>query len=531
MRIRLLLVVMILMTLLPGRRAYAVDCSALANAIIPSARVTSAALVAEGPFDIPANGPMPAEQMMLPSFCRVQGTAAPRIGFELWLPAQHWNGRLLSLGNGGFGGSIDLRPLATYLRKGYAVTANDTGHTGSGTAWMHDPKALLAWGHDATHLVAGPAKSLVRAYYGKPQAYAYFQGCSTGGAQAMEEAEFYPEDFDGIVAESPGMYYSHLMLSFLWGLKSAHDHAMLSEAKLQLLHRAVLKKCGGDDGLKDGLLARPLACHIRPEDLVCKQGQHESCLTPEEAKTAELIYQGPRNPHTGEQIYPGFVPGSEAGSAFTGKTTAANRLMLNGWTLIQGPLAEQFAVPLLKNMVFGKDWDWTTFDWDHDVTLIDAVLGGKIDAMDSDLRPFEKAGGKLVMVQGWDDPLNAATLPIEYRREVIAAFSRSMSQEAAIHAVDGFFRLFMAPGMSHCLGGDGPSKVDALGAMTKWVEQDRPPAQLIATKVQMPSGKPAKPLMRRPLCPYPSYARYIGGDPNQPQSFRCVAPDASTTSH
>ena len=233
------------------------------------------------------------------------------------------------------------------------------------------------------------------------------------------------------------------------------------------------------------------------------------------------MYQGPRNPRTHTQIYPGFVPGSEAGSTFA-DAPGGESYMLNGWTLIQGPLARQYAVPLLKNMVFGENWDWTTFNWDSDVARVDAVLGARIDSIDPNLQPLQSAGGKLVMVQGWDDPLNAATLPIQYRSAVIASFGRSMSQVAAKHTVNGFFRLFMAPGMSHCLGGDGPSKVDALDAVRAWVEQERPPAELIATKVQVPSGKPTEPLMRRPLCPYPRYARYIGGDPNQPQSFRCV---------
>ena len=141
--------------------------------------------------------------------------------------------------------------------------------------------------------------------------------------------------------------------------------------------------------------------------------------------------------------------------------------------------------------------------------------------MDPNLQPFQKAGGKLVMVQGWDDPLNAATLPIDYRKQVIDAFGRSMPQETARTTVDAFFGLFMAPGMSHCQGGDGPSRVDALRAVRDWVEKNEPPNELMARKVLVPSGTPTTPLIRRPLCPYPSYARFVGGDPNQPQSFQC----------
>ena len=520
MRIHFLTASLAFFSLLPAVRVFASDCAALANIRMPEATLSSANLVAAGPFTVPASKQAPAHKFVLPSFCSVQGTAKPAINFELWMPAQDWNGRLLSLGNGGFGGSIDLAQLAKYLLQGYAVTANDTGHVGDGTEWMHDSEALLAWGHNATHSVIEPVKNLVRAYYGKPQAHSYFQGCSTGGAQAMEEAEFYPNDFNGIVSESPGMAYSHLMLSFLWGLKSAHDHAALSDAKLELLHDAVQKRCDLDDGLKDGLLGLPLACHVPLENLVCKKEGQENCLTPQEAETARLIYQGPRNPVTHAQIYPGFVPGSEAGSTVV--RVPGGTFRLNGWTLIQGRLAEQYAVPLLKNMVFGKQWDWTTFDWDKDVTRVDQVLGARIDSMDPGLQAFQKVGGKLLMIQGWDDPLNAATLPIDYRDQVIAGFGPARAREQASATVDAFFRVFMAPGMGHCQGGDGPSDVDALNAVTEWVEKNRAPAEIIATKVQMPSGAPASPLMRRPLCPFPNYARYVGGDPNQPESFKCI---------
>ncbi|WP_329742140.1 tannase/feruloyl esterase family alpha/beta hydrolase [Dyella sp. A6] len=495
----------------------------MTNAKLSGATVTSATPVAAGPFTVSMQGAKTQVKMTLPAFCRVQGEASPKINFELWLPARHWNGRLLSIGSGGFGGFIDLNSLGKYLRKGYAVTVNDTGHSGNGTAWMHDSKALLAWGHDATHQVIGPAKALVRDYYGKPQTYAYFIGCSTGGAQAMEEAEFYPHDFNGIVAKSPGMDYTGLMLSFLWGLKSADDHVTIPVSKLRLLHDAVLRECDSEDGVKDGLLGDPLACRFEPESIVCKKSRHRNCLTDEEVKTAELIYQGPRDPRTGAQIYPGFVLGSEAGSA-TLTTAAGDSFMLNGWTLIQGLMAKQYAIPLLQNMVFGKSWDWKSFDWEHDVARVNDALGAKIDAMSPDLEPFERAGGKLIMVQGWDDPLNAATLPIQYRQDVISLFARGISRKQAANVVDGFFRLFMAPGMSHCIGGDGPSKVDALSAVVKWVEHDEPPAELLATKISMPSEKPTRPLVRRPLCPYPRYARYTKGSPDIPQSFRCVRP-------
>jgi feruloyl esterase len=216
----------------------------------------------------------------LPAFCRIKGVAVKTIDFEVWLPEMRWNGQLLSLGNGGFGGTIPTATMADALTKGYAVTGNDTGHSGMGREWMRDPVLVRHWGHDATHLVTGPAKTLVRAFYGKPQKFAYFDGCSTGGAQAMEEAEFYPSDYDGIVSGAPGMSYTHLMLSFLWGLKvTEQPGAKIPPEGLKVLHDAAMAACDEVDGLKDGLIENPLACHFDPGTVACKDGQTTGCLT------------------------------------------------------------------------------------------------------------------------------------------------------------------------------------------------------------------------------------------------------------
>jgi feruloyl esterase len=450
----------------------------------------------------------------------VEGVVDPHIGFELWMPQPGWNGRLLSLGSGGFGGTINEGQLAAAMIKGYAVTANDTGHTGRGYAWMHDPVALRAWGHSATHAVTGPVKAIVRAFYTKNPAYSYFEGCSTGGAQAMEEAEFYPGDYDGIVAGSPGMNYSGLMMSFLWGLKSTTDHGTLSPQKLQVLHTAVMGQCDAADGVKDGLLENPLACDFHPEKLLCAGTDTGACLTREEVKTAELVAQGPRNPRTGAQIYPGFAPGSEA----SGELTRGRSL--SGWGLIQGSLAKQYAVPLLKNMVFGQDWDWTSFNFDSDYARVESTVHADIDATNPDLRAFQAHGGKLIMTQGWGDQFNAQTYPIEYRNEVVARFAASEGPNQAVSTVNGFFRLFMVPGMGHCGGGTGPTEMDTLGAVRAWVEAEEAPDRLVAKKVSA-AGAGSAP-MTRPMCPYPEISRWTGqGATNDARNFVCAMPDSN----
>lgn len=507
-------------------------CSKLPSGHFPNTKISSAEDVAAGPYQIPKTGAMPSQSVTVPAICRVKGEVLPQIRFALWMPAQNWNGRLVALGSGGFGGYINEAELASMVAKGYAATANDTGHTGQGYEWMHDPTALLSWGHSATHDVVVPVKEILRSYYEKAPEYSYFQGCSTGGAQAMEEAEFFPDDFNGIVAGSPGMYYSHLMLSFLWGLKTTSEHATLSAQKLQLLHQAVLEKCDAEDAVKDELAENPLACHFDPKVLLCRANAKgtNDCLTEQEVRTADLIYQGPRNPRTGAELYPGFVPGSEAFSASAGDQTSTLSAW-NGWNMIQGPLGKQYAVPLLQNMVFGEDWNWKTFDFDHDVQRLDDAVHAKIDAIDPDLRRFNEHRGKLIMTQGWADQFNAQTYPIEYRDQVISVFASHDGRQKATEAVDSFFRLFMAPGMGHCLGGPGPSKADALGAVRKWVETGIAPSRIIAEKVVLPTGASASPPMTRPWCPYPQVARYVGkGSTNDAGNFVCTLPstDGST---
>jgi len=496
--------------------ARADECAALAATKLQDAVIRTAEMQRAAPMTVRVFPGAAPQTVQLPAFCRVNGVASGSIGFDVWLPAQGWNLRLLSVGNGGFGGEIQLAALADGLSKGYAVTSNDTGHQGSDRAWMRDPARVRLWGHSATHLVTGPAKAIVRAYYGSPARYAYFAGCSTGGAQAMEEAEFYPADYDGIVAGAPGMSYAHLMLSFLWGLKAAdRPGGALPLAKLKLLNRAVLDACDHLDGARDGLISDPLACHFDVRRLTCAGSDTAACLTPAQVKTALLIYQGPHNPRTGARIYPGFVFGSEAD-----QESDAQRARFYGWGGIQGPLAQSFAIPLLQDMVYHNPaWDWRSFDWDKDVADLDHRIGADITAMNPDLAEFAHRRGKLIIYQGWGDPLNAQTLPIAYRADVIDVFARQAGVEKAAGAVDGFMRVFMVPGMGHCSGGTGPDHFDALGAVRRWAETGRPPERMIASTDE--AGKaPAK---TRPICAYPASPHWNGrGSMWDAANFACI---------
>ena len=497
-------------TALSPSEAYADACTNLAGFTAADTTVTTAQSIPAGTYTAP-NGAVFTD---MPAFCRVAGFVSTvpgeHVGIEVWLPSSTWNGKYEGVGNGGFGGAIVYSAMAQPLQQGYAVANTDTGHTGGTIGaigqvlpWAQNPVTLLDWGHSSIHLMTDAAKAMVEQFYGKAASHAYYDGCSTGGAEAMEEAEFFPEDYDGIHAGSPGMDYSHLMESFLWGgLPSAKNPAAaLSASALTLLNKAVLATCAVDKAVAgDGFLNDPRDCRFDPTVLLCKAGQDpSSCLSAPQVAAVQHIYSDVTNPRTGLELYPGFARGSEG-----------------QWSLIQGTLVPFFAQPLLANTVFDNpNWDWTTFNFDSDAALVDQKLSPSINATNPDLSRFARHGGKLIMTQGWADALNAQTLPIEYFNSVAIA-------QHSVEETREFFRLFMAPGMSHCGGGPGPNVFDSVGPLVEWVEQGQAPSEIVATKYV--NDNPAQGvMMTRPLCPYPQVVRYKGvGDPAAAQSFKCV---------
>ncbi|MDG3442779.1 tannase/feruloyl esterase family alpha/beta hydrolase [Nitrospirillum amazonense] len=485
------------------------DCASLAGRSLPEARILSAEPVAAGPYKAP-DGTVTFPN--LPAFCRVTAMAETDVKVEVWLPETAWNGRFQGVGNGGFAGNFSYYAMGPALRAGYAVAGTDTGHgpaegkPGTRLDWMHDPTQLANWGHNSIHRMTVAAKAIVAARYGTPAAKAYFEGCSTGGAQAMTEAEYFPGDYDGIHAGAPGMNYTRLMMSFLWSSRATllDPASTLPAEKLTLLHQAVLNACDAADGVKDGLIENPQACRFDPAALQCKPDATDTsaCLTAPQVTAVRALYAGPRNPRTGEAIYPGLVPGSEW-----------------GWDLQQGKLLEAYVIPLFQNMVYDNlSWRWQDFDFDRDVTLTDEKVGATITAVSPDLSAFKARGGKLIMSQGWADQLNAQTYPIQYYQAVAGTSDPAQARAR----LGGYFRLFMVPGMGHCYGGPGPNRFDAVTALRAWVEQGKAPDRLVAAKHEKDLDPTSAVLRTRPLCPYPAVARWIGkGSSDEAANFTC----------
>jgi feruloyl esterase len=467
-------------------------------------------------------------RMSVAPFCRVAGVSQPvsgsRIGFEVWLPKKDWNGRLKMFGNGGYSSALPYAEMAAHLKEGYAVVGTDTGHTGEGPDFgLNRPEAIIDWGYRAVHTSIANAKRVVAEFYGRNARFSYFKGCSTGGHQALMEAQRFPEDFDGIVAGAPGNNRTHLNAGFLWQfvqnqVRGGQPRQIVPARKLAMLGKAAYAACRKQNGADAGGLASdpflndPLSCNVDPAALLCGGAETDECLTSAQVAVVKRMYDGAVNPRTGERIFFGWPAGSEAGWS-------------QYWADPQNP-AEPARADFWRYWAF-KDpqWNWQRFDFDTDMKRADDQLAGTINAMDANLDKFRKKGGKLIQYHGMADPVTPYADSITYQQRVLMAQLQSRGfayLEEATRATGEFYRLFLAPGMGHCSGGIGAAPSDLEPAIEKWVERNEAPVFLLGVRN---AGGVAGKGFTRPLCPYPQVARHNGtGAPDDAASFSCVDP-------
>ncbi len=518
--------------LVPGARA--VGCEQLAQLALPDTTITSAQTVAAGAFAPPANmAPWlagdPNFYKRLPAFCRVTAEAKPTpdsdIKIEVWMPSSGWNGRFRGQGNGGFAGEIDYRVLGLAVAQEYASAGTDTGHAAEGTnaTWaLGHPEKIIDFAYRAIHEMTVVGKATVMAFYGDAPQHSYFANCSNGGRQALMEAQRYPEDYDGILAGAPANYWTHLLSSALYDAQTTtlDPASYIPATKIPTIAKAVNAACDARDGVADGVLNDPRQCHFDPATLLCKDADSNACLTQPQVTALKKLYQGAHD-SKGQEIFPGFLPGSEDGGG--------------GWPLwITGPgpgksLLFAFGGGFFSDMVYGKaDWDYKSANLDEAVAAADKKFSNVLNASETNLKPFESHGGKLIIYHGWNDAAISALNTINYYESVESKMGK---QEA-----DSFLRLYMVPGMQHCSGGPGPDNFGQMGfstsndpqhnmylALEQWVEKGAPPSTVIATKQAGEGAAAVK--MTRPLCAYPQVAKYKGsGDTNDAANFVCGAP-------
>jgi feruloyl esterase len=497
------------------------SCANLAALTIPNVTVRSATAMPAGPFTPPAARVAADEDrsqrsgsMTLPAFCRVEATARPtsdsEIKFEVWIPpVDAWNGKFEGVGNGGYSGAIGYPAMAAGLRRGYAVASTDTGHAGDDMKFgQGHPEKIIDWAYRAIHVMTDTSKLIVRDAQGRFADHAYFVGCSSGGHQALSEAQRFPEDYDGIVAGDPASNRIRQTFAFMYSWIATHGadgKPILSQSKLALLTKSVVEACDGLDGLKDGVIDDPRRCHYDPAKLLCKNPaapDDAACLTQAQVEAAKKIYEGTKSPRTGEPIFTGWTRGSEGFGEAAGQSWRA---------YIMDP-AEPMRVGFFRYFLFhDPNWDPRSIDYDRDLAYAEQKMP-YMSATEKDLTPFKKHGGKLLMYTGWSDPV----VPPQ---DTVAYYDAVTKTMGGLEKTREFFRFFIAPGMGHCGGGPGPNQFDHLSALEQWVEKSMAPEKLIASHAT--NGRIDR---TRPLCLYPQVARWKGtGSTDEAANFACVA--------
>lgn len=493
-----------LLSCLSARPALAASCESLASLALRDATITAAVLVPAGQFSAPgerpaARGPDPFKS--LGDFCRVSATLTPSsdsdIKIEVWLPAENWNGKFQAVGNGGWAGVISYAAMAEAVRAGYASASTDTGHVGGrGTFALGHPEKLVDFAWRSQHEMTVKAKAVVQSFYGSGPRQSYWNGCSTGGRQGLKLAQMFPDDYDGIIAGAPAnrtaisLWIAHAVLK--------DPASYIPPSKYPMIHKAAVNACDASDGLKDGLIGEPRSCQFNPKVLQCAAGDGPDCLTAPQVEAARKIYSPAVNPRTGKEMFASLVPGTELG---WGVQALGPEPSVN--------IYDQYRYVVFKD----PNWDWKTFDFDKDVTRGDLPENLIMNATDPNMDRFFAHGGKLLLYHGWSDPNVPAVNTIKYFDQVAERLGGPVTAGDRV-------RLFLAPGMGHCGGGDGPNTFDKVAALEQWVEQGKAPEQLLAS--QSTNGAVTR---TRPLCPYPQVAAYKGtGSIDDAANFVCRAP-------
>jgi len=466
--------------------------------------------------------------------CKVAGVIGPEIHFELLVP-EKWNGKFVMGGGGGFAGSVvnAAQDLFGALQMGYATVGTDTGHQANSldASWaLNNLERLVNFGHQAVHRTAVNSKALTEAYYGRDISRSYFAGCSRGGGQALMEAQRYPEDFDGIVAMSPAYNWTH-ELGARWvriAQRMYPDPAQIREpvigsVALKLIGDAIMNKCDALDGLKDGILNDPRQCDFDVSSLACGKTASDKCLSPKQVEVAQAIY--------GDfEIDGKVIHGTPFGAELPGMPLGWEVWYTGGYEpggdldYHEGADSGEFRAPAVPNGTWAfstgifryflyndPDWSYVGYDF-SDFAQKAARIAPTLNADNPDLSAFRARGGKLIIDNGWMDGSMSALGTIEYYERVLDHDPTARED----------VRLFLRPGVTHCMSGPGPDGTNYLVAIDEWVESGKAP-ELLPALYRDPRGQSTG--GERILCAYPKVAKYNGnGDAQDASSFSCVAP-------
>ena len=486
-------------------------CEQLARVALPGASITGATRVDAGAFAPPAGRRGSSERFAeLPPFCRITTTTqippSSEAKTEIWLPASGWTQELQPAGGGFYGGNVPYARMREILRGGHATTGSDSAITGGAQdlARTH-PEKMNNLANLPHHVMIEQAKTLAAVFYGTVPRTTFMDECGGGGSRdVLGVVQRWPSDLDAAAATGATNYGTHHGLAQMWLYWATHkdEASYIPPEKYPAIHQAALDRCDAKDGVKDGVIEDPPHCRFDPGTMLCKGADNPACLTAPQVAAVRRIYDTPRHARTGAALYGPMVPGSE----------------LSWEDMTARPRPYAYAETFYRLFVFrDPNWDYKTFtpDFAADVDRADAPPNLAMNATDANIAPFVDHGGKLLMMGGWNDDLGPGNNVMYYENVV-----RTIGAGKARTGV----RLFMVPGMHHCLGLDYASTYrvdfDLPGAVKAWKATNKAPDQIVVTTTRKGHAP-----QRRLVCAYPRVSDYSGkGAVDDPANFSCKTP-------
>lgn len=493
----------------------------------------------------------------LGAYCKVIGEiapidpSAPPIRFQIHLPS-HWNQKTMMFGGGGFDGELGVflnfvhagptNQLSPQGR-GYAVFGSDAGHTqnqtfifGRDASFAANAEALNNFASDALKKTRDSATAVVTAYYAKTPVKAYFHGGSSGGREGLTVAQKWPQDYDGVVAMYPDAAATGAFLQFGRITRAlAAPGAYLNVAKRQRVLAVGMAACDGLDGVQDGVISNVAACNaiFNPPNnaplsgvaasLRCQGGVDtgDTCLSDVQVSMLRT-YNSPiqfGSPLAyGQTSYPGFnVWGVDLGlpsnkpELFLAQILGLNSVAPSYPIGIDAPYLSVFWDQWMKYFITNDaNFDSFTVDpanlgpWTGRVATVSTLL----DATNTDLSAFHAKGGKLLMLHGASDALIATQSTAQYYDGLVSSMGKGVVKQ--------FVRYYEVPGYGHSISPVFNAGWDSISVLEDWIEDGKAP------KNQVVEDKTGVPGRTRPLCEYPEWPRYKGGDVNLASSFKCT---------
>ncbi len=505
-------------------------CKALSGRVLPRESITlpvSSAKLTSAEF-IAAAGPLPA-------YCKVLGEMGPidpkahAILFQVNLP-ETWNEKAVQYGGNGMNGTVvnalgalrDQKPATPVpLAQGYVTLGTDSGHpntTPDAQTFMLNEEELTNYAYASYKKTYDAARAVMGLRYGKMPKRFYYYGGSEGGREAMSGAQRYPRDYDGIVAAVPLVHFTGLFMDNQRYFNLSQEGGWMTADKLQLVQQQALDTCDELDGAKDGIVSQYVGCHakLNTTALRCPDGREGAgCLSDAQVALVTAI----RTPN--DLGFPLANGRTRTGGPLP--VGAENKPgSINQWFMAQNrppadDLGRAHLGPGVVRFLIAQDPEFRgrldTAKYRARIQQVSRLL----DMSNPDLSAFAARGGKLIMKENTGDYVVSAYGVFDYYDAVTRRMGAARTAQ--------FSRMYVTPGGNH--GGSVPTidntpvadKVDFLEVLDNWVEKGTAPGDLMATSYT--TGANPQEVATRPICRYPTYPHFNGGDWKKGENFAC----------